>query len=130
MSDNINLWEVGADKMLTKDLQLFATYGQSNASNQNKAYIAGVNYKRADLNVPGSYGLTARYLRAEAKASIAPDNYWVSKYDWGLEGPELSGQVIFDQNVGMMFWAASLKATDGIHTGRLNTVKAEFDFFF
>jgi hypothetical protein len=129
-SSNINLWEVGADKMLTKDLQLFATYGQSNASTQNKAYVAGVNYKRADLNTPGSYGLTARYLRAEAKSSIAPDNYWVSKYDWGLEGPELSGQVMFDKNVGMMFWAASLKATDGIHTGRLNTVKAEFDFFF
>ncbi|MDF2875419.1 MAG: S-layer y domain protein [Sporomusa sp.] len=130
LSDNIRLWEVGADKIIAKDLQLFATYGQSNASSQNKAYIAGLNYKRADLNTPGSYGLTARYIRAEAKSSIAPDNYWVSKYDWGLEGPELSGMVMFDKNVGMMFWAASLKATDNIHSGKLNTVKAELDFFF
>lgn len=130
ISDNINLWEVGADKMLSKDWQLFGTYGQSNAANQKKAYIAGVNYKRADLNVPGSYGLTLRYINAEARSSIAPDNYWISKYDWGLKGPELSGMVMFDKNVGMMFWAASLKPTDDVHTGKLNTVKAEFDFFF
>jgi hypothetical protein len=38
--------------------------------------------------------------------------------------------VMFDKNVGMMFWAASLKATDNIHSGKLNTVKAELDFFF
>ncbi|WP_371381099.1 S-layer homology domain-containing protein [Sporomusa aerivorans] len=130
ISDNINLWEVGADKMLDKDWQLFGTYGQSNAASQKKAYIVGVNYKRADLNVPGSYGLTVRYINAEANSSIAPDNYWISKYDWGLKGPELSGQIMFDKNVGMMFWAASLKPTDGVHTGKLNTVKAELDFFF
>ena len=130
ISDNINLWEVGADKMLNKDVQLFATCGGSDADTQNKAYIVGVNYKRADLNVPGSYGLTLRYINAEAYSSIAPDNYWVSKYDWGLKGPELSGQVMFDKNVGMMFWVASLKPTDGIHTGKLNTAKAELDWFF
>lgn len=129
-SDHIRLWEVGADKRIAKDLQLFATFGQSNASQQNKAYIAGLNYKRAELNKSGSYGLTARYIRAEAKSAIAPDNYWVSKYDWGLEGPELSGMVMVDKNVGITFWASSLKATDNIHTGKLNTVKAEFDFFF
>ncbi|QDR81480.1 S-layer homology domain-containing protein [Sporomusa termitida] len=129
-ADRIRLWEIGADKIIAKDLQLFAAFGQSNAPNQNKAYIAGLNYKRAELTKPGSYGLTARYIRAEAKSSIAPDNYWVSKYDWGLEGPELSGMVMVDKNVGIMFWASSLKATDGIHTGKLNTVKAELDFFF
>ncbi|EGO62523.1 S-layer homology domain-containing protein [Acetonema longum] len=129
-ADHIRLWEVGADKMIGKDLQLFATYGQSNAGTQNKAYIAGVNYKRADLSVPGSYGLTARYIRAEAQSSIAPDNYWVSKYDWGLQGPELSGLLMFDKNFGMTFWLVSLKATDGVHSGKLKTVKAELDYFF
>ncbi|SMD14569.1 S-layer homology domain-containing protein [Sporomusa malonica] len=130
VSDNINLWEVGVDKMIGKKLNLFATYGESDANSQNKAYMAGITYGRADLNAPGSYFVTARYLNAEAKASIAPDNYWVSKYDWGLKGPELTSQIIIDKNVDIFLWAASLKPTDGVHTGKLNTVKLGVDFYF
>jgi hypothetical protein len=131
MSHNINMWEVGADKLIVKDLQLFATLGQSNASTQNKAYAAGLTYKRADINTPGSYSITARYLRAEAKSSLDPaSNYWVTDESYGLAGPELNAMVMFDKNLGMNLWASSLKATDGIHNGRLTTVKAEVDFFF
>ncbi len=132
ISDNINLWKFGADKMIAKDLQLFATYGQSNASTQNKTYAAGLTYKQLDIKKPGSYSITASYLRSEAKSSIMPpaSNYWVSKYDWGLEGPELSAAVMFEKNLGMNFWASSLRATDGIHTGRINTVKAQFSIYF
>jgi len=54
----------------------------------------------------------------------------VSKYDWGLKGPELTGQFIIDKNIDIFLWAASLKPTDGIHTGKLNTVKLGIDFYF
>ncbi|MBU2703335.1 hypothetical protein Ga0466249_004480 [Sporomusaceae bacterium BoRhaA] len=132
MLHNINLWEVGADKLIAKDLQLFATCGQSNASTQNKAYAAGLTYKQVDIKTPGSYSITASYLKAEAKSSIMPpaSNYWVSKYDWGLEGPELSAVAMFAKNLGMNVWASSLKATDGIHNGKINTVKAQFSLYF
>lgn len=130
VADSINLWEAGVDTMLGRKLNLFATYGQSGADSQNKAYKAGLTYGRADLNTPGSYFVTARYLYAEAKSSISPDDYWVSKYDWGLKGPELTGQFIIDKNIDIFLWAAALQPTDGIHTGRLNTVKLGVDFYF
>ncbi|HEY3424736.1 MAG TPA: S-layer homology domain-containing protein [Negativicutes bacterium] len=139
-SDNIHVWEAGVDKMLGKKLDVFATYAKSSATSRNSAYIAGLTYGHADLNVPGSFSVTGRYIKAEGYSTIAPDNYWVSNYGVspnvlpgvakaGFKGPELSTQIMFDKNVGMMAWAASLKATDG-SPGTLNTVKAEFDFFF
>ncbi|HEY3426730.1 MAG TPA: S-layer homology domain-containing protein [Negativicutes bacterium] len=137
ISDNIKLWEVGADTMLGKDLNLFASCARSNADSKNKAYVIGLTKGHADLNVPGTYSITARYLKADGYSSIAPDNYWISTYastvdgigTSGLKGPELNIQYMLDKNIGLMIWASSLSTTDGSQ-GKLKTIKTEFDFFF
>ncbi|MBP2650449.1 MAG: S-layer y domain protein [Firmicutes bacterium] len=122
--------EAGVDKMLTKDLQLWATYAQSNFDTQNREYFAGLNYKRADFNVPGSYRLSARYIDCEAYASVGPINdWWVDTLDCGFRGPQVNLQYVLDKNIDFQVWASSLSATDGT-TGKLRTVKAEVDYFF
>jgi hypothetical protein len=134
-SDNINIWEVGADKMIAKDLDLWATYARSNAENKNSAYMAGLTYGNYNPSVPNSWTITGRYLKAEGYATICPDNYWVSAYgvsgvaEHGLKGPEINFMYMFDKNVGMMAWLADLSTTDGT-AGRLKTAKVEMDFFF
>ncbi|SDD55454.1 S-layer homology domain-containing protein [Sporomusa acidovorans] len=135
ISDNINIWEVGADKMLTKDLDFFATYARSNADTNNEAYIIGLTKGHAIPSIAKSFQITARYLYAEGYSTIAPDNYWIGAYHsqsvgyHGLKGPELTAMYMFDKNIGMTAWASNLSTTDGA-PGKLRTVKAEFDFFF
>jgi len=123
------IYEVGADKMLSKDLQLWATYAKSNFDEQNKEYIAGLNYKRADFNVPGSYRLSARYIDCEANASVGPSNdWWVGTVNYGIRGPQVNVQYMLDKNVDLQVWASSLSATSA--TGKLRTVKVGLDYFF
>ncbi|MBP2653974.1 MAG: S-layer y domain protein [Firmicutes bacterium] len=128
-SSTTRIYEVGADKMLTKDVQLWGTYAKSNFDTQNTEYIAGVNYKRADLNVPGSYRLSARYIDCEKNASVGPSNdWWVGTVNYGIRGPQMNVQYVLDKNIDFQVWASTLSATEG--TGKLRTVKAEIDYFF
>ncbi|SDE57541.1 S-layer homology domain-containing protein, partial [Sporomusa acidovorans] len=119
-ASEINLWEVGADKMIAKNLKLFGTYSQSNADEDNKAYLAGLTYGRMDLKKPGSYGVTARYVHWD-KFTGYGHGYWASGYLHGMKGPELFTNIAIDKNVAIFAWCDWVKPADGTK-GSINTV--------
>ncbi|HEY3424600.1 MAG TPA: S-layer homology domain-containing protein [Negativicutes bacterium] len=142
INSDLKIWEVGADKLLAKNLKLYGSYAKSTADDKNKAYVAGLIYGHkaigdfADINTPGSYVINARYIKADAYATIAPDSWWNSIYAtpvgiYGFKGPELNAQIVLDKNIDILIWADFLKgAAANSPAGSFNTVKAQLDFYF
>ena len=129
-----NLFEIGADTMLTNKIRLWGTYEQSNADSDNHEYIAGLDFGRAMLDKPGSQRLSLRYIYSEPHASVAPTiDYWVGSpttYSVGFKGPQLNYQLMLDKNIDLMIWASALKPTASGASGDLRTIRAEIDYFF
>ncbi|AJQ29865.1 S-layer homology domain-containing protein [Pelosinus fermentans] len=63
---------------LTQDLKLTGTYAKTDADDFNKTHHIRLDYKGADLNKPGSYGIYARFFRFGANGDPSHDDEWDS----------------------------------------------------
>lgn len=128
-----NLFEIGADTMLTNKVRFWGTYEQSNASEDNREYMVGIDVGRAQLDKPGTQRLSLRYIYSEPHASVGPSiDYWVGSpvtYNYGFKGPQLNYQLMLDKNISLMLWASSLTPTTDA-SGHLRTIRAEVDYYF
>ncbi len=75
-----NIWTVGLNLNVAKDLELTADYIKGDYSDyewftdltdHDDSYVIGLNYKGASANKPGSYGLHAKYYHQGASSYIA-----------------------------------------------------------
>ncbi|WP_054258808.1 S-layer homology domain-containing protein [Propionispora sp. 2/2-37] len=76
--DSGKLWEVGFDTKLVDNLVLTAAYGSSNADDEDKAYFAQLDYKKADKKKAGSFGAWVNYRHFEA--NVAPKTTFDGAY--------------------------------------------------
>ncbi|MDF2874010.1 MAG: S-layer y domain protein [Sporomusa sp.] len=124
----MNFWELGADKMLTPKLKLYGEIERSDANTENKAFIVGLTYGKADIKTPGSFSITGRYVHWDINSSVNHGT-WMAGQAHGAKGPELASNFIIDENVGIMTWVNYMSPTDGT-SGKIRTIKTELDFYF
>lgn len=103
------VWNVSA-KYNFGDVQLAATYLNSDVDVYNSpysgvdtdGYVIGVNYKGADKNKPGSYGLFANYYDQGAGTFVAHTMYtgdWGYYMNEGFKGYMVGGGVTVAKNM-------------------------------
>ena len=107
--DDNGVWNVSA-KYNFGDVQLAATYLNSNVDIYNSpygdvdtdGYVLGINYKGADKNKLGSYGLFANYYNQGAGTFVAHTMYtgdWGYYMDEGFKGYMVGGGVTLAKNM-------------------------------
>lgn len=74
--DTGRLYEVGMDYQLTPTLNVKGVYLKSNADQDDKGYVAELNYKGANVKNPGSFGMWAAYRNQDASTILS------STYDY------------------------------------------------
>lgn len=124
----MKFWELGADTMLTPKLKLFGEIERSDAKTENKAYIVGLTYGKADIKTPGSFFITGRYVHWDVNSSVNHGT-WMAGQAHGAAGPELVSNFIIDKNIGIQTWINYMSPTDGT-SGKIRTIKTELDFYF
>lgn len=99
--DKVNIWELGFDTKVAKNLVLKASYAKSDVDylagedKQDTAYQAGLWYKGAKRQDKGSFGTWATYLNVEDDAAI--DTTWDSTA--GYKGVEVGFDYVLQKNV-------------------------------
>lgn len=128
-----NLYEIGADTLLSNTTRIWGTYERSNADDNNYEYMAGIDFGRAELDKPHTQRLSLRYIYSGAHSGVGQSiDYWVASpvtYAHGFKGLQLNYQYMLDKNLSLMLWGSDLTPTDGT-TGHLRTLKSEMDYFF
>jgi hypothetical protein len=79
-----DIWELGFDAKVAKNLVLQASYAESDADDQEAAYQAGLWYKGANKQNKGSFGAWATYLNVEQNATL--DSTWMTSELFGGDG--------------------------------------------
>lgn len=111
--NNLQIWELGFDTPVGKDLTFIGSYAKSNAKygnylagagNQDKNWKVRLNYKASNLATPHSYTLYGEYRVQEVGATIDPiGNFdYVSKataYNSGFKGFMIGGNYILAKNI-------------------------------
>jgi len=84
--DTLKVWEAGFKTQIAPNLTLKASYGQSDADQDDQAYFAEIGYKGANKSKVGSYGAWVGYRDLEANAAPRPtfDGKWAEAN--GLNG--------------------------------------------
>lgn len=71
--NNANFWYAGGSYKFNPNVALVAEYAQNTEANEeDQAWIATVNYKGANIADAGSWGMYAGYAQIEQNATIAP----------------------------------------------------------
>jgi len=71
VNDNkLNIWEAGFDTKFAKDLLFKASYAKSDAEDLDKAWLAGVQYRAANIKKVGSWDMYANYRNQEIGAIV------------------------------------------------------------
>lgn len=132
-SDNgsLNIWELGFDTKVAKNLVLKASYAKSNedleilGEKQDTAYQAGLWYKGAKKQDKGSFGAWAQYLNIEDFAVL--DTTWASGA--GYKGVEVGLEYAPQKN--MVFKTLYFDGEDTIDGKQdKNHYRAQVEFFF
>ncbi|WP_378951488.1 S-layer homology domain-containing protein [Pelosinus sp. sgz500959] len=63
---------------IAQDFKLTTTYARTNANDFNTSQHVRLDYKGYDANVPGSYGIYARYFKFGANGDPSHDDEWDS----------------------------------------------------
>jgi len=95
----ITSWgEIGFDTKLSKDFKFTAAYAKTNAISYNNNQEYRLDYRGADLNVPGSYGIYIRYLKLGLNGSLTHDDEWGS-LSANIKGPIFGFDYILGKNI-------------------------------
>jgi hypothetical protein len=143
--DKVKVWEAGFTTKFTPNWALNASYGASDADDENKAYYAEFAYKGADKKKVGSYGAWVNYRHLEAYAAPkttfdgAYTAYGQNGYDlaslldngYGAKGYEVGFNYTPALNTVLRVKYADLKpASDGAPTDKTKFYQAQVEFFF
>lgn len=97
--EDFNLGTVGFDTIFAKNLRFVGLYAKSdvNASVSNKGYFAELDYKRMDLNDPGSFMFMLRNFKVTDATAIS------SRYEaythGNVKGTEIGVSYALDKNI-------------------------------
>lgn len=127
------VWEAGFNTKFSKNWALNTSYGQSDASAEDKAYYAEFAYKGADKAEAGSYGAWINYRHLEANA--APKTTFDGPYAFdsqanGGKGYEIGVNYTPALNTVLTVKYADLKPTDAVATDKTKYYQAQVEFFF
>jgi hypothetical protein len=141
--DKVKVWEAGFTTKFAPNWALNASYGESDADDENTAYYAEFAYKGADKKKVGSYGAWVNYRHLEALAAPkttfdgAYTAYGQNGYDlasaniYGAKGYEVGFNYTPALNTVLRVKYADLKATtDGAPTDKTKFYQAQVEFFF
>ena len=86
--DDANVWTVGARYNFKGGFKIRGAYANNTkADTEKKSWTAGIAYKGADKNVPGSWGISADYRYTSKYVSLAPtyDTWFNNTHRKGVE---------------------------------------------
>ena len=100
-ADRLNIWTAGASYAFDKNVSLSGLYAKNQKTNrednkQNKAYNVQLNYKGADANKQGSFGVYAAYRYLGAGAVLKPTYDGVGR---DQKGYEIGANYAFYKNI-------------------------------
>ncbi|MFM2480980.1 hypothetical protein [Celerinatantimonas sp. YJH-8] len=115
-----------------KDIVLNATYVRTNADHYNTSQEYRIDYKEANLNQVGSYGLYTRYIDFERYGDYSHDDEWASMLSdtrgwiWGLKF------VPFKHVVWETFYSVQRRnrASNTEHLAMRHLFRSQVDFHF
>ena len=96
---DVTSWgEVGFNAKLPKNFSFGTAYTRTNADNYNNSQRYSLNYKGADLNTPGSYGVSLSYMDLGRYGDLLHDDFW--GYQWSdSKNWTLSVDYVLDKNL-------------------------------
>ena len=128
VDNNANFWYAGGSYAFTPSVSLVGEYAQNTEADDNdQAWIATLNYKNADVANAGSWGLYAGYANIENNASIAPT---YDEIGAGQKGFVAGASYVPAENI-----LATIKYFDGKDIGEKSDTDAsmffgQVEFFF
>lgn len=93
-SNKADIWYLGGTYYIDKNINIFAAYGENTAADDNEiAKTIQVNYKKADVHDPGSWGGYIGYRYLGQNVAIKPTYYeatydqkgWVTGFEYMLD---------------------------------------------
>jgi len=128
LSDNtVSYYEGGFDTKFGSNFGLLATASKSdidNTTQDNKAYLAQLQYKDAKINQPGSYDLFYNYRKVPAVAEI--NSAW--DYSQGVKGNQIGFEYVPITNAKIT--AFYLKGNLVDDNSDYKAYRAQLEFFF
>lgn len=120
--------DIGFDTKFAKDFKFTVAYGRTNAATYNHNYLVRLDYKGADQNVPGTYGITLRYMDRQVNGAPCGDDEDGS-YEIGYKNLGLEYSYILAKNV---VWSSRyVHKTDAQGLGvTKNLFRTRIDFNF
>ncbi|EIW16003.1 MULTISPECIES: S-layer homology domain-containing protein [Pelosinus] len=135
--DTMKVWEAGFRTQLAANWALKASYGQSDADEDDQAYFAQLDYKGADKSKVGSYGVWVGYRDLEAQAAPRPtfDGKWAEANGFnGGKGYEVGFNYTPALNTVLRVKYVDMKKStdDATIVGDRNSkfLQAQAEFFF
>jgi|GEM_PF-1858060 len=133
INPNISQWNgVEVGYKLTDNLKATGAYVKTNADSLNKSGIYKLEYKGADCQIPGTYGVFVKYYKMELNGQIAHDDCW------GSMPTDAKGFLVgVDYAIGKNVVWSNLYANEKINMSSSTysndirkLIKTEFDFHF
>ncbi|CUH94516.1 putative secreted protein [Propionispora sp. 2/2-37] len=132
--DSVKVWEAGFDTKLGKNFGLQASYGQSDANDDDTAWFTQVSYKGASAKNVGSFGAWVNYRHLEQYA--APKTTFDGAYAFndqanGAKGFEVGFGYAPIENALWKVQYVNLKpTTDGAGSEKSKFFQTQVEFFF
>ena len=136
----VNIWYLGLNFNVAKDLALDAMYLRSNKNvlrngntTSKNGYVFGLGYRGADESEPGSWGLSAKYYNQGRGTYLAHTIDGETGWDSGFKGWSVGGDVTVAKNMvaSVTYYETKAKnsAVDGPNT-KTKTLWSEFNITF
>ena len=126
--ENVKAYEIGFDTQFAKDFNFKAAYAKT-SSNQftdlNKAYLAQVQYKVADINVVGSSDAYVGYRKFQPNATFDTAN----DYEDNFKGVVVGYEYVPMKNAKFSTFYMSGKTADTFEITK-KIYRAQVEFFF
>lgn len=127
LDSTVNYWEYGFDTAFAKDWKFFATGSQSNIDLQNqdnKGYLAQIQYKAADITKVGSYDVFVNYRKIPVLSQI--DATW--DYSRGIKGSQIGIEYVPMANSKITAFYLDGKLVDD--DSKVDVFRAQLQLFF
>ena len=122
----LNIWYVGANFNIAKDLVFDAMYLRSNKDqttggqrSSKNGYVLGLNYKGADESEPGSWGLSLNYYNQGRGTYLAHTIDGETGFNSGFKGWAFGGDVTLAKNMVLSakYYDTKAKDSNGLDAG-------------
>ena len=133
VTDDIQIWTVGANAEIAKNLNLGAEYlksDQENSAGDDDGYVVGLSYKGANSAVKDSYGIWAKYYNQSTTTYVShTTDAWHSALDTdGFKGYGVAFNYTLAKNIVAAVEYYDLDAKVG--SAEDKTLWSEVSFYF